>query len=81
MYIDLFVILGGYLISMCLCAIWWDKGPAWKFLPILYGIAAGIIMATWATSLSSGLERILSCFIVGLMFWFSVWVQSDEKPK
>ena len=60
MKLGLIILLVGMLTSLFFCVRRWDHGPIYKYLPPVYGLAAGIVLAVAAA---------------GWIFWFAVWVE------
>ncbi len=79
MKLGLIILLVGMLTSLFFCVRRWDHGPIYKYLPPVYGLAAGIVLAvarrTANTSVVSSLESIAAFAAAGWIFWFAVWVE------
>jgi len=82
MDIHLAVWIAAMLISVIACAIGWDRGVFFQSLPIVWGVLAGAYEAflrATESSVTRNIEIIASCTLVGIVLWFSVWIQVRRK--
>ena len=58
-------------------AVWWDRNLLLRFLPVLFGLPAGLIMA-WNLGRTDPVAVLLNVgtgMLLGAVFWSCVWLE------
>lgn len=75
----------GMFVSLFLCVRQWDKSWAFRYLPPIYGLIAGTILAivwhTPATTVLTSLEVIAAFCAAGWIFWVAIWVEKRDRGR
>ena len=81
--LGLIILLIGMLASLFLCVRRWDKGPIYKYMPPIYCLIAGTVLAvlwrTPTTSVLSSLEIVAAFAAAGWILWFAVWAEKRNR--
>ena len=76
---EVMVVVGSMLLATGLCAKYWELSALFKSLPIIVGTGLGIFFSCLEYSRGNGentFSILAGSVIVGVVFWFSVWVEA-----
>lgn len=79
MPLGLIALLAGMLLALFFCVRRWNQGAFFRYLPPIYGLIVGIMLAifqrTSATPVVSMLETVAAYAGAGWGFWLAVWIE------
>jgi len=78
----LILTLVGMFVSLFVCVCQWGESRVFRYLPPIYGLIAGTILAivwhTPTTTVLSFLEVIAAFCAAGWIFWVAIWVEKRD---
>jgi hypothetical protein len=68
----------GYFASAAVSGLGWEKGPAFRLMPILYGclVGAAVFYTYWLADWGRGVGAFIGCVSVGALLSFCVWLEA-----
>lgn len=75
--------VGGALAAMAVSAHTWSTRPRLRFLPIVYGLVFGVVIAApdGGKHPMKVLELVATFTGCGAGFWFSLWIESGPDRR